>query len=62
MKWQNVSFNDKDIAEKCKNGLAESGIKVGDIFINDEYWCVPWMATSKAEEEAAINIICQYIW
>lgn len=62
MKWRNTCFKDKDIAELCRNELAEAGIKVGDVFLNDERWYVPWMPMSKAEYEAGVHVVCQHIW
>lgn len=60
MKWRNISFKYKDIAEKCREGFAKAGIEVGDIFPNNEYWILPWMPMSKAEYEMGINIMSKY--
>lgn len=62
MKWRNTRFQHKDIAELCRNELAEAGIKVGDVFLNDEHWYVPWMPMSKAEYETGVHVVCQHIW
>lgn len=57
MKWRNISFKYKDTAEKCMEDFAKAGIKVGDIFSNNEYWILPWMPMSKDEYEMGINIM-----
>lgn len=60
MKWKNISFNRKSIAEGCKEEIAKAGIKVGDIFSNDGYWILPWMPMSRDEYNTGLNIIFKY--
>lgn len=62
MKWKDTAFVYYDIAEMCRNELADAGIKVGSIFLDDGYWCVPWMPMSKAEYETGVQIVCEHIW
>lgn len=60
MKWRNISFNRKSIAEECKEEIANAGIKVGDIFSNDGYWILPWMPMSMDEYKMGLNIVFKY--
>lgn len=62
MKWRNTSFKCQDAAESCRREMAEANIKVGEIFLNDEYYCVPWMPMSKSEYENGVQIVCKHIW
>lgn len=62
MKWRNISFKRKDVAEECRKDFAKAGIKVGDIFSNDGYWILPWMPMSKDEYRTGINIAFNYIF
>lgn len=60
MKWKNISFKYKDIAEGCKEEIAKAGIKVGDIFSNDGHWILPWMPMSMDEYRLGLNIVFKY--
>lgn len=62
MKWRNISFNRKDTAEECMEEMVKAGIKVGDIFLNDEYFLLPWMPMNKEEYEHGINIAFKHIF
>lgn len=62
MKWRNTSFKCQDIAELCRKELIEAGIKVGDIFLDGEYYYVPWMPMSQIEYETGVQIVCEHIW
>lgn len=60
MKWRNISFKRKDIAEECRKSFAKAGIKVGDIFSNDGFWILPWMPMSRDEYKMGLNIVFKY--
>lgn len=62
MKWINTAFQFKDIAELCRKELDEAGIKVGQIFLDDGRYYVPWMPMSQSEYEAGVQIVCEHIW
>lgn len=63
MEWKNKAFKYKDIAEITKKELDKAGINTGDVFhTGDGFWYVPWMATTKEQEQKAIKIIVRHIW
>ena len=62
MKWRNISFKRKGVANECKEEMVKAGIKVGDIFYNDGYHLLPWMPMSKDEYRTGINIAFKYIF
>lgn len=62
MKWRNTSFKYQDVAESCRKEMVEAGIKVGDIFSDDEYYYVPWMPMSGAEYEIGVQIVSKHIY
>ena len=54
--------DETDVAELCRREMVEAGIKVGDIFLDDEYYYVPWMPISKAEYDIGVRIVCEHIY
>ena len=62
MRWRNTAFKYQYIAEMCRKELADAGIKVGKIFLDDGYYYVPWMPMSKSEYETGVQIVCKHIW
>lgn len=62
MKWRNTAFQYQGIAELCRKELAEAGIKVDKIFLNNGRYYVPWMPMNKPEHEIGVQIIWEHIW
>lgn len=61
VEWKEKGFEFKEIAELCRGELSSAGLRVGEIFLSDGRWYVPWQPTDIGEYEIGVRIICEHI-
>lgn len=61
MKWINTAFKCRDAAEFCLSDLIGVSIKVGQIFLCDDRYYVPWLPFSESEYEIGAQVVAKHM-
>lgn len=62
MKWITAPFKCRNTAELCRSDLIGVGIKVSEIFLSYDCYCLPWLPFTRAEYAIGVKIVSKYIW